>query len=110
MDVQLKRGLLEACVLASLCKGDSWGYNIVKEASPHIDISESTLYPILRRLETAGSLSVYTEECNSRLRKYYKITPEGRNKLRAFISEWSEVTDVIEFIKKETERCDNDKN
>lgn len=109
MDVQLKRGLLEACVLAALSGGDSWGYQIIKEASPHIEISESTLYPILRRLESGGSLTVYTEEFNSRLRKYYRITPAGRKKLDDFISEWSEVTEVIDFIKKETEKCRDDK-
>lgn len=99
MDVQLKRGLLEVCVLAVLEREDSYGYKIVKDVSECIDISESTLYPILKRLEGNGCLSVYSVEHNSRLRKYYQITMEGKAKLREFLGEWKTMTAIYEFIK-----------
>lgn len=101
MDVQLKRGLIEICVLRVLSVGDSYGYQIVKDISPHIEISESTLYPILKRLETANMLSVYSVEHNSRLRKYYQITDSGRKRIEEFLSEWQEVMKVYWFIRGE---------
>ncbi len=98
MDIQLKRGLLEACVLAVLNTGDSYGYQLIKDIGECISISESTLYPILKRLEAAGQLTVYTVEHNGRLRKYYQITPLGKAKLSAFSDEWKEIVAVYEFI------------
>ncbi len=98
MDIQLKKGLLENCVLAVLNKDDSYGYQIVKDISLHIKISESTLYPILKRLEGNELLSVYSVEHNGRLRKYYRITDEGKKKLKSFKEEWMEVMDVYNFI------------
>lgn len=98
MDIQLKRGLLDICVLRVLENGDSYGYQIIKDISPYIEITESTLYPILKRLENASCLEVYTVEHNSRLRKYYKITEAGINKVDEFIQEWDEVMQVYEFI------------
>lgn len=100
MDIQLKRGLLENCVLAVLHKNDSYGYQIIKDISPCISISESTLYPILKRLEASGYLTVYTTEHNGRLRKYYRITQEGSQQLQNFLQEWKEVMDVYNFIVK----------
>lgn len=98
MDAQLKRGMLEACVLAVLENGRSYGYLLIKEVGGCIDISESTLYPILRRLEVAGQLTVTTAEHNGRLRKYYEITASGREKLSSFRDEWQEVMGVYNFI------------
>ncbi len=98
MDVQLKRGLLEACVLTVLNKGDSYGYKIIKDITPCIKISESTLYPILKRLENGQMLTVYSVEHNGRLRKYYKITTKGKEKIKDFIFEWQEVMKVYNFI------------
>lgn len=103
MDIQLKRGLLEVCVLAVLSKGDSYGYKIIKDMSEYIQISESTLYPILKRLESNMLVSVYSVEHNSRLRKYYKITPEGNERITEFINEWKEVMQVYNFITSEAE-------
>ena len=103
MDVQLKRGMLEACVLAALWQADSYGYQIVKDVSRAIALSESTLYPILKRLESANFVTVYSVEHNGRLRKYYHITEDGRNKLRLFQEEWQEVMQVYAFIREETE-------
>ncbi len=102
MDTQLKRGLLEICVLKILTKGDSYGYQIVKDISEVIEISESTLYPILKRLENNDCLEVYSVEHNGRLRKYFKIKDEGYNKIKDFILEWEEVTKIFEFIKEGT--------
>ncbi|BBF42724.1 transcriptional regulator, PadR family [Lachnospiraceae bacterium KM106-2] len=101
MDIQLKKGLLEFCVLAVLKKSDSYGYQIVKDVSSCITISESTLYPILKRLEAANYLTTYSVEHNSRLRKYYKITDEGVDHIDGFLGEWNEVMAVYEFIKGE---------
>ncbi|MEG1426188.1 MAG: PadR family transcriptional regulator [Oscillospiraceae bacterium] len=102
MDIQMKRGLLEIAVLKVLVKEDSYGYQIIKDISPYIEISESTLYPILKRLESAQCLSVYSVEHNSRLRKYYQITPEGKKRIADFLAEWQEVMYVYQFIKGET--------
>ncbi len=102
MDVQLRRGILEICVLAALKKNDSYGYKIIKDISPFVEISESTLYPILKRLESSDCLAVYTVEHNSRLRKYYKITESGIHKIQEFILEWKNVMKAYEYIKGET--------
>lgn len=98
MDTQLKRGLLEVCVLKTLTKGDSYGYQIVKDVSKVIEISESTLYPILKRLENNGCLTVYNVEHNGRLRKYFKITDEGYSKINDFVKEWNQVMDIYNFV------------
>lgn len=101
MDIQLKRGLLDVCVLAAIKGEDSYGYRIIKELSPFVEISESTLYPILRRLETAEQLSVRTAEHNGRLRKYYRITEKGLARLVEFRAEWEEIIRIYQFISKE---------
>ena len=98
LDPQMKRGLLETCILAALCRADSYGYQIIKDLAGCIEISESTLYPILRRLETSGALSVYTVEHNSRLRKMYRLTPAGREQIRSFLDSWPEIEAMHQFI------------
>ena len=103
MDVQLKRGLLEICVLSAIKYKDSYGYKIIKDMSPYLKISESMLYPILKRLEEAGCLTVRSEEFNGRLRKYYSITSAGKKRLEDFTSEWKEVMSVYEFVTREEE-------
>jgi len=99
IDPQLKRGLLDVCVLSLLRRGDSYGYQIIKDLSGCIEISESTLYPILRRLESGGRLTVYTVEHGSRLRKFYHITPEGVDVTRQFLESWPEIQRVYDLIK-----------
>ncbi len=101
MDIQLKRGLLEMGVLAAIKRKDSYGYQIIKDLRPYVTISESTLYPILRRLETADCLTVYNIEHNGRLRKYYRIMPEGVQRLKKFEEEWKQVMAIYDFIRKE---------
>ena len=101
MDVQLKRGLLEVCVLAAIKNQDSYGYQITKDIKPYVEISESTLYPILRRLEAASCLTVQSAEHNGRLRKYYHITDQGRTRLEEFREEWKEIESIYQFITRE---------
>lgn len=101
MDAQMKRGLIEACILKLLLRGDSYGYQLVREAEEVLSISESTLYPVLRRLETAGALTVYSMEHNGRLRKYYAITEEGKKRIDGFLTEWQDVMKVYDFIRRD---------
>ena len=98
MDIQLRRALLDVCTLAAIKDEESYGYKIIKDMSPVIKISESTLYPILRRLESQELLSVRTIEFNGRLRKYYKITNLGKERLETFKEEWKEVIQVYNLI------------
>lgn len=103
MDSQFRRGILDACVLAVLERGESYGYQLVKDINQFIEITESTLYPILKRLEQTEMLTVFTQEHNGRLRKYYKITDKGRDKITDLLSEWSEIVKVYQFIVQERE-------
>ena len=104
MDIQLKRGLLDMCVLAAIKNEDSYGYQIIKDMKPYVEISESTLYPILRRLEAAELLTVYSVERNGRLRKYYRITEQGIKRIGDFKQEWKEIMAIYRFISREEEQ------
>ncbi len=99
MDIQLKRGVLEACVLKLLTRADSYGYELVKEAAQIIPLSETTLYPVLRRLEAAGQVDSYRQEHAGRLRKYYRVTEEGRQAIEDFLREWEQINKVYMFIR-----------
>lgn len=101
MDVQLKRGVIENCVLSAMLKGETYGYELIKNISPMIEISESTLYPILRRLCNNGYAAVRSVEHNGRLRKYYSITQSGRKKIKDFLDDWNDVITIYDFILKE---------
>ena len=101
MDVQLKRGLLDVCVLTAIKNQESYGYKIIKDMKPYMDMSESTLYTILKRLELSGMLTVRTAEHGGRLRKYYKITKAGLGRIEDFKDEWREVMSIYSFIMKE---------
>lgn len=106
MDIQLKRGLLDICVLAAIKNEDSYGYQIIKDIKPYVTISESTLYPILRRLETSNCLTVRSVEHNGRLRKYYSITRTGLARLSEFKEEWEEIISIYNFVVREDEEND----
>ena len=106
MDVQMKRGLLDVCVLAAMKNEDSYGYKIIKDMKPYVELSESTLYTILKRLETANMLTVRTAEHGGRLRKYYRITGEGMRRMEDFKEEWREILSIYRFVTKED--SDND--
>lgn len=101
MDIQLKRGLLDVCVLAAIKSDDSYGYKIIKDMKPYIELSESTLYTILKRLENAGMLTVRSAEHNGRLRKYYHITAEGLKRIDDFKQDWQEIISIYRFVMKE---------
>ena len=101
MDIQLKRGLLDVCVLAAIKNGDSYGYKIIKDLKPYVELSESTLYTILKRLESAKMLTVRSAEHDGRLRKYYHITQAGVGRIEDFKTEWKEVVTIYQFVKKE---------
>lgn len=103
MDIQLKRGFLDVCVLAAIKNEDSYGYKIIKDMKPYIELSESTLYTILKRLESANMLTVRMVEHDGRLRKYYRITENGRNRIRNFKEEWKELLSIYQFATKEEE-------
>ena len=98
MDSQLKRGLLEVCVLAAIKNQESYGYKIIKDMKPYIEMSESTLYTILKRLELSKMLTVRTAEYGGRLRKYYRITKAGLGRIEYFKIEWQEVTSIFQFV------------
>ena len=101
MDAQLKRGLLDVCVLATIKNGESYGYKMIKDLKPYMEMSESTLYTILKRLDSANMLTVRIAEHDGRLRKYYKITRLGLLRIEEFKAEWSEVMSIYKFVTKE---------
>ena len=103
MDMQLKRGMLDVCVLAAIKSEDSYGYKIIKDLKPYIVLSESTLYTILKRLESAEMLTVRTAEHDGRLRKYYHITAAGLRRIEEFREEWAEMVSIYQFVMKEDE-------
>ena len=100
MDAQLKRGFLDACVLATMAQGESYGYQIIKDMLPSLDMSESTLYPLIKRLESKGLIKVRKAEHNGRLRKYYSLTEKGRVNLDDFLQSKQEITDVLVYVER----------
>ena len=104
MDAQLKKGSLDICVLASLLNEDSYGYKIIQDLEKILDISESTLYPILKRLEANKLVKSYSVEHNGRLRKFYSITSEGRKKIIAYLKDFKELLNVYEYIVKRSKK------
>ena len=98
MDAQLKKGFLEICVLSAIEKQESYGYKIISDLAPYVSISESTLYPILRRLEQSGAISSRSMEYNGRLRRYFSITQIGKEKVRDFIETASDLERIMSFI------------
>lgn len=101
MDIQLKRGLLDVCVLTTIKDEDSYGYKIIKDLKPYMDMSESTLYTILKRLENANMLEVKTTIHEGRLRKYYHITAKGLTRIEEFKKDWQEIMIIYQFVIKE---------
>ena len=104
MDVQLRRGLIEICVLAAMLRGPTYGYKLIRDIEPYMEISESTLYPILKRLESANCLAVSSAEHNGRLRKYYHITNAGIDRIEEFKKDWQEIMSIYRFVAKEEEK------
>jgi PadR family transcriptional regulator PadR len=101
MDNQLKRGILDVCVLAAIKNEESYGYKIIKDMKPYLEMSESTLYTILKRLENAQMLTVRTAEHGGRLRKYYRITQAGLGRIADFKEDWKQILSIYRFVTKE---------
>ena len=101
MDGKMKRGLLDLCVLAAIQKDESYGYKIIKDLRPVLELSESTLYTILKRLDAAQMLTVRSAEYDGRLRKYYRITDAGLRRMAEFRAEWEEVESIYQFVIRE---------
>ena len=101
MDIQLKRGLLDVCALAAIKDEESYGYKMIKDMKPYIEMSESTLYTILKRLEGASMLTVRSAEHDGRLRKYYRITDAGLRRIEEFKEDWREIMSIYRFVTKE---------
>jgi PadR family transcriptional regulator PadR len=99
MDTQLKKGLLEICVLRYLSSDPSYGYEIMLGVSQQMPMSESTLYSILSRLASSGYLTTYREEHDGRLRKYYEITRDGVIRLDEFRAESARVEKILSYIR-----------
>lgn len=90
--------LLDACVLAILSRGDTYGYVLTQQVKKVLDISESTLYPVLRRLQKEGTLAVYDQPYQGRNRRYYTITTLGRARLEESRWEWRRFRDGIDQL------------
>lgn len=101
MDGQLKRGLLDVCVLAAIRGGESYGYQMMKDMKPYLEMSESTLYTILKRLEAGEMLTVRSAEHGGRLRKYYRITQRGLDRIAEFREDWNMILSIHRFITRE---------
>ncbi len=94
----MKKGLLDVCVLHVLKNGDTYGYKLTQEITELLEVSESALYPVLRRLENQGYLITYSAEFSGRLRKYYRITDLGVRRLNEYIQELLELKRVIDAV------------
>lgn len=101
MDAQLRRGVLDVLVLTALKNEDSYGYKIIKDLKPITELSESTLYTILKRLIEDKMVEAYNVEFEGRLRKYYRITPKGMTRIEEFKDEWKELMNIYSFIVEE---------
>ena len=98
--IQVPSALLEACVLSTLVKQDAYGYSLTQSIKETLDVSESTLYPVLRRLETDGLLFTYDEPHNGRNRRYYQITKTGRARQKELLEQWQLFQKAIDKVLK----------
>ncbi|MDF2594150.1 MAG: hypothetical protein K0R69_491 [Clostridia bacterium] len=98
MIFQLGGTLLDACVLAVLNQEDTYGYVLTQRVREIVDISESTLYPVLRRLQKDGCLTTYDEPYQGRNRRYYRITELGKNRLDSYKSEWTDYKGKVDQV------------
>ena len=98
MSFPLGAPLLDACVLGVLEQGDAYGYSLTQHMKAVVDLSESTLYPVLRRLQQSGCLTVYDKPFQGRNRRYYAITPAGRALLSGYREEWVRYRSQIEAL------------
>ncbi len=96
MNIQYKKGVIELCVMSLLSKKDRYGYDISEFLSQHVDISDGTVYPILRKLKSDGLVTTYlSEESGGPPRKYYKLTILGRERFMSDKTEWLTFVDTV---------------
>ncbi|MDR2036059.1 MAG: PadR family transcriptional regulator [Coriobacteriales bacterium] len=95
---QLGSALLDACVLAVISKSDAYGYLLTQEIRNIIEVSESTLYPVLRRLQSEEMLVTYDSQYNGRNRRYYQITPRGREHLAFLQDNWQHFKAAVDYL------------
>ncbi len=98
MPLPVNAQMMDACVLATLEKGDTYGYRITRQLAGGLGVSESTLYPVLRRLQKEGDLTTYDQAISGRNRRYYRLTEQGQRKLNAYKQEWIEYKKRIDSI------------
>ena len=99
MNIQLKKGALDLCVLALLGKCDRYGYELVSQISEKIHISEGTMYPLLKRIKDEGLVTTYLKESTEGPpRKYYRLTHEGKEMLVNLNKEWIEFIEGVNSI------------
>ena len=98
MAIQATGILLDGCVLSLLAKEDAYGYNLTQQVKNTLGVSESTLYPVMRRLQTDNCLTVYDEPHNGRNRRYYRITERGREKSHEYLNKWVDFKQKIDSI------------
>ncbi|MFJ6207214.1 PadR family transcriptional regulator [Lysinibacillus sp. NPDC092081] len=98
MTFQLGSALLDVCVLAIVDKGDAYGYSLTQQIQSVMDISESTLYPVLRRLQKANCLTTYDQPYQGRNRRYYQITEQGRIRLLELLKEWHKYKEKVDYV------------
>ena len=99
MNIQFKKGVLEICVLSLINSRDYYGYELVQEISEHINISEGSIYPLLRRLSKDGFFKTYLKESpGGPPRKYYKITEPGTERTSFLKDEWFEFSEQVKLV------------
>lgn len=98
MNFQVGAALLDACVLATLSRRDTYGYVLTQNVKEIINVSESTLYPVLRRLQKEDCLTAYDVPYSGRNRRYYKITDYGRGRLSEYIEEWGTYKKKVDIM------------
>jgi len=98
MTIQVTGNLLEGCVLAVLSTGDEYGYSLTQRVKNELGVSESTLYPVMRRLQTDDCLTAYDMPHNGRNRRYYRITERGQNQHHACKLAWTQFKGRIDGI------------
>ena len=107
MAFQINTSLLDACVLAMLSREDAYGYSLTQNVKEIISVSESTLYPVLRRLQNDNNLTVYDAPFGGRNRRYYRITDSGRGRLGEYVNEWVTYKSKVDRILLGCEARDN---
>lgn len=103
MAIQIPTRLLDGAVLAFLTKSDLYGYALTQNVQEVFDISESTIYPVLRRLKKQNCLETYDEPYQGRNRRYYHITADGSALLKTIQSEWTEFSEQVKQVLGEKE-------